>query len=54
MKQLTIEHRNKNEINDSLINNFETMFNVKFPTLLVEFLRLYSGSSILENTYTNK
>jgi len=53
MKNLKIEHQNKSEINDSIIADFETKMNVKIPANLTEFLKLYSGASVAENTYLN-
>lgn len=54
MKTLTIEHRNKNDIDDLIIAGFEDKMKVKFPYILSEFLKKYSGSSIIENTYKNE
>lgn len=51
MKSLKIDYRNKNEINDLVIADFEAKMNIKIPLILQEFLKLYSGSSIEENTF---
>jgi len=53
MKDLKITHRNKNEINDDLILEFELKYNIKFPEYLIEFLKKYSGCTTVEDTYIN-